>query len=71
MFNTVAINPGSVGGNESIDVTAIMRQQWVGFKDAKGNNVAPQTFLASIDAPLNFLHDVLGVNSASGIECFR
>jgi len=60
MFNSVAINPGSVGGNESIDVTAIMRQQWIGFKDAKGNNVAPQTFLASIDAPLNFLHGGVG-----------
>ncbi len=60
MFNSVAINPGSVGGNESIDVTAIMRQQWVGFKDAEGNNVAPQTFLASIDAPLNFLHGGVG-----------
>jgi len=60
MFNSVAINPGSVGGDEAIDVTAIMRQQWVGFKDSKGNNVAPQTFLVSIDAPLNFLHGGIG-----------
>jgi len=60
MFNNVAVNPGSVGSDEAIDVTAIMRQQWVGFKDPEGNNVAPQTFLVSIDAPVNFLHGGIG-----------
>jgi type IX secretion system PorP/SprF family membrane protein len=38
----------------------LYRQQWAGFVDADGNNVAPQSFLLSGDMPLRVLHGGLG-----------
>lgn len=62
MFNNAAINPGSVGSMDAVCVTGIIRQQWVGFKDKDGNNVAPETYIFSGDAPVNFLHGGVGLS---------
>ncbi len=61
MFNNMAINPGYTGIKGAICATGIVRQQWVGFEDADGNKGAPQTFLISIDAPVNLLRGGLGL----------
>lgn len=60
MFNNMSINPGYAGTNDAISVTALLRQQWVGFKDSEGNKISPETYLFSIDAPINILHGGLG-----------
>ncbi len=60
MYINMAFNPGYTGSNEGICVTGLARQQWIGFKDADGNSVAPQTFYVTIDSPLKFLHGGLG-----------
>ncbi len=60
MFNNMYTNPGYAGSNEAICATGLMRQQWVGFKDDEGNTVSPETYLISIDAPVNILHGGLG-----------
>jgi len=62
MFNQPFYNPGSYGSSNMICLTAIARQQWLGFKDEDGNNVSPQTFLLNIDAPVKLLHGGLGLS---------
>jgi type IX secretion system PorP/SprF family membrane protein len=59
MFNNMAFNPGYAGSSEGICVTGLTRQQWIGFKDDDGSNVAPQTYFLTIDSPLKFLHGAL------------
>jgi len=61
MFNLSSVNPGHYGMSDGICVTGIMRQQWLGFKDDKGNKVAPETFLISADAPIRFIHGAVGL----------
>ena len=53
-------NPGFFGMSEGINLMGLYRQQWAGFVDADGNNVAPQSFLLSGDMPLRVLHGGLG-----------
>ena len=60
MFNNMSINPAFAGSNEAICFTGLARQQWFGIKDPAGANVAPQTLLVSLDAPVNILHGGLG-----------
>ncbi|MBN3035401.1 MAG: type IX secretion system membrane protein PorP/SprF [Bacteroidales bacterium] len=60
MFNQVAVNPGYAGSMNAICATGLARQQWAGFKDEDGNNVAPETYQLSINSPVNFLHGGLG-----------
>jgi len=55
----MAFNPGYAGSSEGICVTGLTRQQWIGFKDDDGSNVAPQTYFLTIDSPLKFLHGAL------------
>jgi len=62
MFNKSYINPGHYGLNNAICATGLIRQQWVGFKDAEGNKVAPQTYLISVETPLKILHGGLGLS---------
>jgi type IX secretion system PorP/SprF family membrane protein len=59
MFNNMAINPGFAGSNDAICLTSILRQQWMGFKDAEGGT-SPQTMILSLDAPVRLLHGGLG-----------
>ena len=60
MFMNMAYNPGAAGSYEGINVTGLVRQQWIGFKDYNGGNTAPQTLFLTIDSPLKFLHGGLG-----------
>lgn len=56
------VNAGYAGMGKGICAQAIARQQWVGFKDANGNNVAPRDFLISVDAPVQILGGGLGMS---------
>ncbi len=60
MFNTMAYNPAYAGFNGAICGTLLHRQQWFGFKEGD-ENVAPQTTLLNVDAPVRFLHGGIGV----------
>ena len=55
-------NAGYAGLGKGICARAIARQQWIGFKDAKGNSVAPRDFLISVDAPVQILGGGLGMS---------
>lgn len=55
-------NPAFFGMSEGINLMGLYRQQWAGFVDADGNNVAPQSFLFSGDMPLRALHGGLGLS---------
>lgn len=75
MFNNMGINPGLAGLRRAICATALARQQWVGFSDAEGNSVNPETYSMMIDAPipflrgglaLGFLQDQLGTETSVG-----
>jgi type IX secretion system PorP/SprF family membrane protein len=62
MFNNVYYNPGFTGNVGGICATGLVRQQWVGFQDSDGNNVAPNTYTVSIHSPVNVLHGGVGLN---------
>lgn len=62
MFNQVATNPGFVGYGNAICFTGIVHQQWVGFTNAEGDNINPQTQNISLHSPIKFLHGGLGLN---------
>lgn len=66
MFNKTAINPAAVGEHETLSLTALARQQWVGIDGA------PSTQTLAIHAPLNqervaagllVMRDQIGVTS--------
>jgi Bacteroidetes-specific putative membrane protein len=70
MYNMMSVNPAFTGTNESYNITAGYRKQWVGIEGA------PQTFFVSFDMPanndwlglgLNFYHDLIGVQTTSGL----
>lgn len=50
------VNPGFAGMSEGINLLGLYRQQWMGFVDNDGNEVAPQTFLLTGDMPFRKLH---------------
>ncbi|NLN96283.1 MAG: type IX secretion system membrane protein PorP/SprF [Bacteroidales bacterium] len=60
MFNHMGINPGYAGLNNAICATGLARQQWVGFKDAEGNRVTPETYLISVDGTVRALRGGIG-----------
>ncbi|HSW67093.1 MAG TPA: type IX secretion system membrane protein PorP/SprF [Bacteroidales bacterium] len=60
MFNHVLVNPGFAGMNDAISATGIVRQQWVGLRDAEDNNISPETFLLSVDATVPLLRGGIG-----------
>ena len=49
------INPGFAGLNEGVNLLGLYRQQWAGFVDDDGNNIAPTTFLLTGDMPIRAL----------------
>ena len=55
-------NPGFFGMSEGINLMGLYRQQWAGFVDDDGNNIAPQSFLFSGDMPLRVLHGGIGLS---------
>lgn len=71
MFNKMAVNPAYAGARKAICATGLYRQQWAGFEDPEGNQVAPRTYLVSLDLPVRFLHGGMGVtvyNDEIGFE---
>ncbi len=61
MFNHLGFNPGVAGTNEAICAFGLYRQQWLGFEDMEGNNVAPETYTITLDAPVRFLKGGVGL----------
>jgi type IX secretion system PorP/SprF family membrane protein len=60
MFTNMATNPAFAGGSGGINVTGLVRQQWMGWKDSDGAKSAPQTFLLTVDSPIRKIHGGLG-----------
>ncbi|MBE0637531.1 MAG: type IX secretion system membrane protein PorP/SprF [Bacteroidales bacterium] len=64
MFNKIAYNPGYAGATNGICVGGLVRQQWVGFKETNSEgssfNVAPETYVVSINSPVRALRGGLG-----------
>ncbi|MEO6883335.1 MAG: type IX secretion system membrane protein PorP/SprF [Bacteroidia bacterium] len=56
MYNTLAINPAYAGSREALTVTALARDQWVGFSGA------PTTQTLTIHAPLQNEHLGIGLS---------
>jgi type IX secretion system PorP/SprF family membrane protein len=70
MFNGLAINPAYAGSQESLDLTALAREQWIGLDGA------PSTQTFSAHAPLRnqrialgllLTHDRIGVSDQTGL----
>ena len=70
MFNGLAINPAYAGSQESLDLTALAREQWIGLEGA------PSTQTFSAHAPLHnkkialgllLTRDEIGVSSQTGL----
>lgn len=59
-YSQMFINPAFAGMSEGICINGLGRQQWSGFKDSDGNNVAPQTFMISGDSPVRALRGGIG-----------
>ena len=55
------INAGYAGMSEGVNVLGLYRQQWAGFKDNDGKDIAPTTYLITADMPFRFLHGGLSV----------
>lgn len=49
------INPGFAGLSEGVNILGIYRQQWAGFTDTDGNDIAPTTLLVTGDMPIRAL----------------
>jgi len=70
MFNGLAINPAYAGSHQTLEFTALARQQWAGLEGAPST----QTFTAhsplsnrSIGLGLSIIHDKIGVTSQFGV----
>jgi type IX secretion system PorP/SprF family membrane protein len=60
MFTAAFYNPAFSGNAEGINVTGLMRQQWMGYKDPYGNSPGPTSYLICLDSPLKILHGAAG-----------
>lgn len=56
------VNAGFAGLSEGVNVLGLYRQQWAGFVDSDGNQVAPQTFLLTGDMPIRAIHGGIGLS---------
>lgn len=56
------INPGFAGLSEGVNVLGIYRQQWAGFKDTEGAEIAPTTLLVTGDMPIRALGGGISVS---------
>ena len=50
------INSGFAGMSEGVNIMGLYRQQWAGFTDNDGNQIAPTTYLITGDMPFRVLH---------------
>lgn len=48
--------------SEGVNVLGLYRQQWAGFVDGDGNQVAPQTFLLTGDMPIRAIRGGIGLS---------
>ena len=62
MFSIMSYNPGFAGNKNAICANGIIRQQWGGLIDNEENNVAPETFLFSINSPVKILKGGVSAN---------
>jgi type IX secretion system PorP/SprF family membrane protein len=67
MFMNMAYNPAVAGSSDGINVTGLIREQWIGFKDDRGGNTAPQSLFLTIDSPIKFLHGGISASVASDV----
>ena len=56
------VNAGYAGLSEGINLLGLYRQQWAGFVDTDGNEIAPQTFLLTGDMPIRAIHGGVGLS---------
>lgn len=56
------VNAGFAGMSEGINLLGLYRQQWAGFVDNEGNEVAPQTFLLTGDMPIRAIRGGIGLS---------
>lgn len=56
------VNAGFAGLSEGVNVLGLYRQQWAGFVDGDGNQVAPQTFLLTGDMPIRAIRGGIGLS---------
>lgn len=56
------VNAGYAGLSEGVNLLGLYRQQWAGFVDNEGKEVAPQTFLLTGDMPFRVLHGGVGLS---------
>ena len=70
MFNGLAINPAYAGSHQTLELTALAREQWTGLEGAPST----QTFTAhsplsnrSIGLGLSVIHDKIGITSQFGV----
>ncbi len=69
MFNGLAINPAYAGSHESLSLTALIREQWVGLDGAPSTQTfAAHTPLKNERVALGFmfLHDKIGITNQNG-----
>jgi len=71
MFTNMALNPADAGTNGGINVTGLVRQQLMGWKDPDGTKSGPQTFLLTVDSPIRFLHGGLGLSISQDMIGFQ
>jgi type IX secretion system PorP/SprF family membrane protein len=55
MYFNMLTNPGVAGNENAICAVGADRMQWVGFKDADGNKVSPETFFITVNSPVKIL----------------
>lgn len=60
MFTNMATNPAYAGGNGGINLTGLVRSQWMGWKDSDGMKSAPQTYMLMVDSPIRKIHGGVG-----------
>lgn len=56
------INPGFAGLSEGVNVLGLYRQQWMGFTENDGTNIAPTTLLVTGDMPIRALGGGISVS---------
>lgn len=60
MFTSMATNPAFAGGSGGINVTGLVRQQWMSWKDGDGTKSNPTSFLLTVDSPIRKIHGGIG-----------
>ena len=60
MYNNMYFNPGFAGSSGGIAANALMREQYIGFKDDEGNRLAPRLIFVTLDSPIRKIHGGVG-----------